>query len=332
MCQTFQKKISILVPVYNVEKYLPKCIESLSSQTFKDLEIICLNDGSTDNSFVVLKSFAKKNKRVKIINKHNSGYGDTLNRGIALAKGEYIGIVEPDDFVEPDMFENLYLLAKKHDADVVKCNYYEFRNGKNTIKKNYQKNDSDKIINQQELNKILYDGPAIWAGIYKKEFLEKENISFLKTPGASYQDTSFNFKTLVSAKKIVLTDKAYLHYRRDNENSSVKSNKKIYAVNKEYSETEKYLKNKNLWEEYKYIFQAVKFAGYHWNLLRLSGNDLRRYIMNMRDEFKDAKAKQLLKKENFPKNHWLALRVLLLSPQIFTLIFKTYQKNKKAGL
>ena len=328
----YKAKITILVPIYNIEEYLSECLDSLICQTSKNIEILCLNDGSTDNSLNILKSFAEKDQRIKIINKHNSGYGDTLNRGIVLAKGEYIGIVEPDDFVEPDMFENLYLLAKKHDADVVKCNYYEFRNKKNTIKKNYQKNDSDKIINQQEINKILYDGPAIWAGIYKKEFLEKEKISFLETPGASYQDTSFNFKTLASAKRIVLTDKAYLHYRRDNENSSVKSNKKIYAVNKEYSEIEKYLKNKNLWEKYKYIFQAVKFAGYHWNLLRLSGNDLKKYIRNMRDEFNGAKARQLLKKEFFPKNHWLALQALLFSPQIFTLIFKTYQKNKKAGL
>ena len=113
-------RVTVLVPIYNVEEYLPKCLLSLSNQILDDMEVICLNDGSTDNSLDIIKDFAKKDPRIKIVNKKNTGYGDTMNKGIKLASGEYIGIVEPDDYVDPDMFIEMYALAKKHDADILR--------------------------------------------------------------------------------------------------------------------------------------------------------------------------------------------------------------------
>ena len=118
--------VSIIVPVYNVENYLEKCISSLLNQTLQDIEIICVNDGSTDNSLQILKEFAICDSRIKIISKDNSGYGDSMNVGIANAQGEYIGIVESDDFALGDMFANLYLIIKEKEADVIKSNYYSF--------------------------------------------------------------------------------------------------------------------------------------------------------------------------------------------------------------
>ena len=116
-------KVSILVPVCNVEKFLEKCLQSLVDQTLKDIEIICINDGSKDNSLSIIKKFANLDNRIVIIDKPNSGYGDSMNCGLDLAKGEYIGIVESDDFANLDMFEKLYGLAKCYDADIVKSNY-----------------------------------------------------------------------------------------------------------------------------------------------------------------------------------------------------------------
>ena len=326
-------RVTVLVPIYNVEKYLLQCLESLHNQILDDMEILCLDDGSTDSSADILKDFAKRDSRIKIITKKNTGYGDTLNQGIKLAKGEYIGIVEPDDFVDPAMFIELYALAKKHDADVVRCNYFEYRNGEDLLHENFTEADANKIINPLEDSRVFYYGPSIWAAIYKKAFLIKEKIFFLDTPGAAYQDTSFNFKTLAAGGKIVFSEKAYLHYRRDNETSSVKSSDKVFAINKEFAEIEDFLKKRKLVDSYGYIFQAIKFAGYHWNMLRLSDKDLEKFLLRMRAEFHDAENKGLIKRKYFPKNHWRALRVILdVSPKAFTLVFKAYRKKKKAGM
>ena len=106
-------KVSIVVPIYNVEKYLRQCLNSIINQTLKDIEIICVNDGSTDLSTQIINEFAEKDNRIKIINKENSGYGASMNRGFDSATGEYLGIVESDDYADPCMFEKLYGIAKK---------------------------------------------------------------------------------------------------------------------------------------------------------------------------------------------------------------------------
>ena len=117
-------KLSILVPIYNVEKYLDECLSSLAKQTLKDIEIVCINDGSTDESLKIIQKYAKKYPNFAVINKRNSGYGDSMNRGLEKATGEYIGIVESDDFIELNAFKELYNLAKKTSADIVKANYF----------------------------------------------------------------------------------------------------------------------------------------------------------------------------------------------------------------
>lgn len=114
-------KLSILVPVYNVASYLPLCLESIKNQSLKDFECLLINDGSTDNSLKILKDFAKTDKRFKVIDKKNSGYGASLNLGIEKSKGEYIGIVEPDDFIHRDFYKTLL----SEDADIVKVSSFE---------------------------------------------------------------------------------------------------------------------------------------------------------------------------------------------------------------
>ena len=117
-------KVSVVVPIYNVEKYLRQCLDSIVNQTLKDIEIICVDDGSTDSSPEIIQEYAAKDSRVKVITKPNSGYGNSMNRGFDLAEGEYVGIVESDDYAELDMFEKLYQRAEKNKLDVVKSGYY----------------------------------------------------------------------------------------------------------------------------------------------------------------------------------------------------------------
>ena len=119
-------KVSIVVPVCNAEQYLKQCLDSILGQTLQDIEIICVNDGSKDNSGAMLDAYAQRDDRVRVLHKENTGYGNSMNRGLDMARGEYIGIVESDDWVEPDMFEKLYQAAKAAKADVVKSNFFLF--------------------------------------------------------------------------------------------------------------------------------------------------------------------------------------------------------------
>lgn len=265
-------KVSVLVPIYNVEKFLPECLDSLVGQTLKDIEIICINDGSTDNSLEIIKDYAKKDKRIVIIDKKNSGYGDSMNQGLKKATGEYVGIVESDDFIDVEAFKTMYEIAKQHDVEVVKSNFYEYfgEKGKDVATSDlFLPDEIDRIIDPREHHNIFYQPPCIWAAIYKNSFLEKNNIDFLPTPGAAYQDTGFSFKVWAMARKVYFIKRAFLHYRQDNANSSVKDSGKIYCVKEEHDAIEKYLTEKGLLNELGPIAFTCRFGSYVWNLHRL---------------------------------------------------------------
>ena len=238
-------KLSILVPIFNVEKYLDECLNSLAKQTLKDVEVICINDGSTDGSSNILQRYAKKYTNFTVINKKNSGYGDSMNQGLKKATGEYIGIVESDDFIEPNAFEELYKLATKTSADIVKANYFYHSEAGDEIHEVVKNQKLNTPLSISDNPSILLEEPGIWSAIYRRDFLNKNKIRFRTTPGASYQDTGFHFKSFCAAKRIVYTKKAYLHYRTDNANSSVKSLEKVNYIVGEYAEIEKYIGNRN---------------------------------------------------------------------------------------
>ncbi len=239
--------VSILVPVYNTSKYLHQCMTSLINQSLTNIEFICINDGSTDNSLDILKEYAKNDSRIVIIDKENTGYGHSMNKGLLKAKGKYIGIVESDDFVEDIMFESLYNTAKKEKVDVVKSNFYKYKNfkGEECIKEEILREcEYNRVFNPIQNQNIFQVQGCIWSAIYNRDFLLNNNIYFNETPGASFQDISFNIKVWSTAKKVILLKDAYLKYRVDNQNSSVKSPSKIFCVYDEFEEVYKFLNNK----------------------------------------------------------------------------------------
>ena len=264
-------KISILVPCYNVEKYVRQCMDSVINQTLQEIEIICINDGSKDGTLAILQEYAKNDARIVIIDKPNSGYGDSMNQGLKRATAEYIGIVESDDFVEPDMFETLYNTAVKNNADVVKSNYYGYFTSTNTNTKTFvvPAQDENQVICPRERQTIFWSQPCIWSAVYKREFLLKNKIDFLTTPGASYQDTAFNFKVWLMAERAFLISDAFLHYRQDNENSSVNNPGKVFCVCDEYHEIERFAKESPYYDKVKYLIPAIKMGCYNWNFGRL---------------------------------------------------------------
>lgn len=220
-------KISVIVPVYNVEKYLDRCMESITNQTLKDIEIICVNDGSTDNSKSILEKYKNNDERITIIDKSNRGYGSACNTGLRLAKGEYISIIEPDDFINENMYSDLYNIAAKNNADIVKSAFYEYvdsncENGESATKINWSDiyKMPTKIFKINEFTQFLYFHPSIWSCIYKREFLTKNSVWFVEPKGAGWADNPFQVKTLCLAQRIFYTDTPYYYYRLNNPNSS----------------------------------------------------------------------------------------------------------------
>jgi glycosyltransferase involved in cell wall biosynthesis len=309
-------KVSIIMPIYNASKFLRQSLESLLNQTLEDIEIICVNDGSTDDSLSIMNEYASNDKRIKIIDKLNGGYGHSVNKGIQHSTGEYIGILEPDDYVESTMYKDLYQLAIDNQVDVVKSNYYEYKRNDDSsvIYESLHDLPYGKVFAASEYSSIFYVRPSVWSAIYKKSYLEENHICFNETPGASYQDTGFAFKVWASANRIYLTKNAYIHYAIDNDNSSVKSAGKIFSVCDEMHSIESYLNEdaemKNSFSKY---LQSVKLDTYYWNLCRIS-DEYKDYFKDVIGfEFLKAEYDGFLDKEVLGKERWKILEPILES-------------------
>lgn len=325
-------KISVVVPVYNVEKYLKECIDSIINQTLEDIEIICVNDGSTDSSLEILNDYAKKDSRIIVINKSNSGYGHTMNMGLNAASGEYIGIIESDDFADKNMFEDLYKLAKEYDADIVKGDWYNYWSKNKFARKNNRISSAKtlKLTNSKQDKSLLRINPSVWSAIYKKEFLNKYNIRFLETPGASYQDLAFSFKVFALAEKVILTDKAYLYYRQDNMNSSVKSKTKVYCVCDEYEEIDRFLEEyPDLKFEFKVQEEINRYNGYVSSVLRIDDSVKPEFVKVFSDHFKEEYNTGLLGNEFFKKINKNEFMTLINNPEKYIKVLKSIEKRRK---
>ena len=182
-------KISVIVPVYNSEKYLPRCLDSIVNQTLEDIEIICVDDGSTDNSSKILQQYAARDKRIKFISQENQGLSITRNNGMALARGQYLSFTDSDDWIAADMYAKLYAEAERTNADIVQCGYYKYNDKieKEVLERPLISNDFCSVLNNI---KKCY----AWNKIWKKEFLQHNNLSFY--PKIFYEDLLFNIQAL----------------------------------------------------------------------------------------------------------------------------------------
>lgn len=265
-------KISVLVPVYNVEKYLEECIDSIRSQTFEEIEIICINDGSKDSSLEILKKYACMDSRVKIIDKPNTGYGNSMNLGLKAASGKYVAIVESDDYIDKDMMENLYNVAEKTNSEVVRSNFYYYTDIRKDEFCEYSKKCTyNKIINPTNEPYLFWNGTWVWTSLYRRDFLLENNIWFNETPGAAYQDIAFTLKVLACAEKFYLLKEAYLHYRVDNMNASVQSREKVNCAFDEFQELWRFLDERpNIRDRVAYFIPNFMIQNYHYHYNRIS--------------------------------------------------------------
>lgn len=227
-------KVSVIVPSMNVERTLDAALSSIERQTYPDIEILALNDGSTDGTLAVMQAHAARDPRIRVTDKQNEGYGATCNRGIDMAEGDYIAIVEPDDWIEPAFFADLLALADTLEGpvDVIKSAYWRVfdQDPEHTMKvpcaykgRVHPRHQPFAIAEAPEL---LLHHPAIWSALYRKEWLDEKRIRFMEIPGAGWADNPFLIETLCQTPSIAYIDRCYYCYREDTTNESLAFAKK----------------------------------------------------------------------------------------------------------
>lgn len=243
-------KISVIVPIYNMEKYLKTSLSSLTKQTLKDIEIICVNDGSKDKSLEILNKFAQNDERFKIINQPNSGSGQARNNGLKLATGEYIAFLDPDDWIDSTTYKELYEQAKKQDCDLLVFNYKNVdENGKTISRVRFKDKfkgifdlNSEKCFNWRDIKEKVFGGffYSSWNKIYKKDFIKKNKIHF--TNCSMSEDNAFVFASTLMAKKIGYNDNVYYNYLSRNNSAVHKVTDKNFCIFKVYDAVMKVIK------------------------------------------------------------------------------------------
>lgn len=278
-------KVSVVVPCYNVEKFVQECLESLKRQTLPDIEFIVVNDGSTDGTLDIIRAVTAGDSRFVVINKKNSGYGDSVNRGIKLASGVYVGIIESDDWVEPEMFETLYENAEKYDLDISRASFFVYEDGADHLTKG-DFISCDVVSKPLENKRIFRQPPAVWSAIYRRRWLQDSAIQFRTTPGASFQDISFSFKANLMCRRFYCTSKRLMHYRIHGGNS-VRSSKAVMAPMEEYAECFDYAKQQGKYEIVKNVLPILEYASYKWNYLRVDEANAHKFFDAWRKEWQD---------------------------------------------
>lgn len=203
--------ISVIVPVYNVEKYLNKCVESIVNQTYKNLEIILVDDGSTDSSGTICDQWAKKDNRIRIIHKENGGLSDARNKGLSVANGDYIGFVDSDDWIDLDFYKTLIINCKRYNADLAACKVIkEFDDHEETFICDCTK----ELFSPEEAIETLLNGKVflavVWNKLYKRTLFT--DVEF--PVGKIHEDEFITYKVLGSAKRLVFNKSTYYYYRQ----------------------------------------------------------------------------------------------------------------------
>ncbi len=251
-----QELISIIVPIYKTEKFLPICIDSLINQTYKNIEILLIDDGSPDNSGKICDEYLKKDSRIKVIHQKNQGVSVARNSGIIESTGKWIVFVDGDDYAESEMIQRLYYTAKEKDCDIVFGNYYILTE-KNKSTRKYFTGDLNEILERDKkilLKKCMENLGVPWGKIYKKELITKNNILF-KPQLKRMQDSIFNLYAFQLAKKIEYVEDCLYNYRQFLESACYKYNPSIDVISKEILNEinifiDKYNLSQELREEY----------------------------------------------------------------------------------
>lgn len=269
-------KITVIVTVHNAEKYLEECLDSVVSQTFSNIEILCMDGGSTDSSPQILSRYAARDARIHVINNSNTSYGHKVNEGIRRACGKYISVLESDDMYQLDMLERLFRIAEQYDTDYVNGDYFNIfdikgRRFQEPVKM-YPESDYGKLLESRKHPEDMRQILRYWTGLFRRSFLLENKIWMNESQGASFQDMSFRFLTSALADRAYHLNVPVYLYRVDNPGSSVYDPKKAVVIADEFDFLKKELikrglENKHIWQHY----YTWKYNDFYGNLQRFDG-------------------------------------------------------------
>jgi len=221
------EKVSIILPSFNVADYIEECLNSALDQTLNDMELICVDAGSTDGTYEILKVFAEKDKRIRLINSSRRSYGSQVNMGISGARGEYIAVLETDDFVDFKMYESLYNTAVRYDLDYAAADFdsfYTLQNGERYFTRNKlfvgDRLWYGMVLDSYKIAELRLSDYVLWKGIYNREFIRKNKIKLHESEGAAYQDMGFLQQVKTYASRGMYLDDSFYRYRIDRPDAS----------------------------------------------------------------------------------------------------------------
>ncbi len=290
-------KVSIIVPVYNVEPYLARCLDTLINQTIKDIEIIAVNDGSKDNSGKILETYQEKYpEKIKVLNKTNGGLSSARNFGIPYATGEYIAFIDSDDYVEKDMYEKMYKEAQKGDYDMVECDFiWEYPNKRRI--------DTGAIYHSKK-EAIEIARVVAWNKLYKKDIVMNSGILFPE--GLRYEDVEFFYKILPKLNKIGFVKEPFIHYIQRSNSISNTQNERTKEIFDVLDHVLEFYKNQGLWNEYKevleYTYARYLLCSSLKRMAKIGDKNTRKKLLNLTWErlnilFPEWKKNKLLRKK-----------------------------------
>lgn len=281
-------KISVIIPVYNVGNYLEKCLSSVINQTLANIEIICVNDGSTDNSLDILNHYAEKDSRIKIFSFENTGLGPSRNRGIDRANGEYIAFLDSDDWLDLTFCEEIYKSASKNKADLVLFNAVEEYDDHKRNRIYFPKElfeDADTVFDYRMYPSLLLNSFfTVWSKLYNAEFLKENHIIF---PDSLFEDVEFHVESYLKAKRICYNPEIFYHYRKDNPKSIMTSLKgeDSYCIFDIIDSVENHLKDNDVMNAYKHYFIQFKISQLKQVLIRVPDDFKEKYFKLIKNEF-----------------------------------------------
>lgn len=284
-------KVSLVLPSLNVRPYIEECLDSVINQTLKEIEMICVDAGSTDGTLEILERYAAQDARIVVLHSDIKSYGYQMNMGMKAARGEYIGIVETDDLVPPEMYEELYKTAAEHHLDFVKADFYRFKdvNGvrERTLEYATREGCYHRVLMPRKDKRAFSTLVNTWNGIYKRAFLEAHDIRHNESPGASFQDNGFWLQTMMFADQAMFLDTPFYLNRRDNPTSSVFRRDKVFAVADEYRFMRDLLDQHpdykaQVWPQ----FVTVMLSNYEGTMQRLSFENRRAFLRRYASDFR----------------------------------------------
>lgn len=315
-------KVSVIVPFYNVEGYIEKCLETLVNQTLQEIEIILVNDGSKDRSINIVKKFlANYPEKIVYLEKENGGLSDARNYAIPYAKGEYIAFLDSDDYVEKDMYEKMYELAKKENSDMVECDFY-------WVYPDKVKEDIGEIYKGKKdmLKKVRV---VAWNKLIKREILEKTKIEFPK--GYRYEDVEFTYKLIPHLEKISFLKKPCIHYIQREGSISNSQNERTKEIFDVLQHVIDYYKKNNIYDEYKteleYIYVRYAFCSSLLRIVKIQDNKLEEELLkltwdNVNQKFPNWKKNEILRKSKGLSHKYKMYNLYMRTLNSFT--FKMY--------